>query len=136
MREGVLEGVGTLGKQAGLVEELRRLEVRQAAVQRLVGRVSDGLQQRPGHLGANDRSGLEQAFVLRWQPIDARCQQRLHRGRHLQGIERLSETIGAALSDQDPGFYQRAHTFFQKEGIALGAGNQQLREGHQACVIP
>jgi hypothetical protein len=33
--------------------------------------------------------GLEQAFVLRWQPIDARRQQRLHRGRDLQGLERF-----------------------------------------------
>ena len=31
MREGVLEGIGALGKQAGLVEELGRLELRQAA---------------------------------------------------------------------------------------------------------
>jgi hypothetical protein len=87
MREGVLEGVGALGKQAGLVEKLRRLQLRQAAVQRLVGRVGDGVQQRPGYLGADDRSGLQQAFVLRRQPVDARRQQRLHRGRHLQRVE-------------------------------------------------
>ena len=30
--EGVLEGVGALGKQAGLVEELGRLQLRQAPV--------------------------------------------------------------------------------------------------------
>ena len=31
VREGVLESVGELGKQAGLVEKLRRLQLRQAA---------------------------------------------------------------------------------------------------------
>jgi len=59
----VLEGIGALGKQAGLVEKLRCLELCQTAVQRLVGRVGDGLQQRPGHLDADDRRGLQQAFV-------------------------------------------------------------------------
>ena len=35
--QGMLEGVLALGEQARLVEELGRLEVRQAAVQRLLG---------------------------------------------------------------------------------------------------
>ena len=35
--QGMLEGVVRLGKQARLVQELRRLEVRQATVQRLFG---------------------------------------------------------------------------------------------------
>ena len=52
------------GKQAGFVEKLGGLQVPQAAVQRLVGLVGNGLQQRPGHLGANDGGGLEQALVL------------------------------------------------------------------------
>ena len=34
VRQGMLEGVFRLGEQAGLIQELRRLEVRQAAVQR------------------------------------------------------------------------------------------------------
>ena len=72
MGEGMLEGIGVLGKQAGLVEELCCLQMCQTTVQRLVGRVGDDLQQRPGHLGADDRGSLEQAFLLRWQPIDAR----------------------------------------------------------------
>ena len=136
MGEGVLEGVGGLGKQAGLVEKLRRLEVRQATVQRFVGRVGDGLQQRPGHLGTDDRGGLEQAFVLRRQPIDARRQQRLHRGRDLQGVERLCQTIGAPLPDQHPGLHQGAHTLLQKEGIALRAGDQEWVRGPRPASAP
>ena len=48
VRQGMLEGVFRLGEQAGLIEELRRLEVRQAAVQRLLGQVGNGLQQGKG----------------------------------------------------------------------------------------
>ena len=47
MRQGVLEGIDVLREQAGFVEELSGLQVRQAAVQRLVGLVGNGLQQRP-----------------------------------------------------------------------------------------
>ena len=40
--EGVLEGVRLLREEARLVEELRRLKVRQAPVQRLFGQLGDG----------------------------------------------------------------------------------------------
>ena len=86
--EGVLEGVLALGEEARLVEELGGLQVREAAVQRLLGQLGNGLQQRQGHLGANDGGGLEQALLLRRQPVDARRQHRLHRGRHLQAVGR------------------------------------------------
>ena len=46
VRQGVLEGVFVLGEQARLVEELGRLQVRQAAVQRRLGQLGNGLQQR------------------------------------------------------------------------------------------
>ena len=88
--EGVLEGVLELGEEARLVEELGRLEVREAAVQRRLGQLGNGLQQRQGHLRADDGGGLEQALLLRRQPVDARRQHRLHRGRHLQWSERLA----------------------------------------------
>ncbi len=50
--QGMLEGVDLVGEEARLIEELRRLEVRQAAMQRLLGQLGHGLQQRHGHLGA------------------------------------------------------------------------------------
>jgi hypothetical protein len=43
--------------------------------------------------------------------------------------------IGATVPLQGPGLHQGAHTLLQKEGIALRAGNQELREGHQTRVI-
>ena len=48
--QGVLEGVFPLGEQARLVEELGPLELRQAAVQRLLREVGNGLQQGQGYL--------------------------------------------------------------------------------------
>ena len=61
----MLESVLRLGEQARLIQELCRLQVRQAAVQGGFGHVRNGLEQGEGHVRANHRSGLEQAFVLR-----------------------------------------------------------------------
>jgi hypothetical protein len=77
VRQGMLEGVFRRGKQARLIQELRRLEVLQAAVQRRLGHVRNSLQQRQGHLGANNRGSLQEALLLRRQPINARRQHRL-----------------------------------------------------------
>jgi hypothetical protein len=83
--QGVLEGIGALRKQLRLVEELRGLEVRQAAMQSRLGQLGDGFQEGEKHLGANDGGGLQKPLFLRGQPIDARRQYRLHCGRHLDG---------------------------------------------------
>ena len=44
--------------------------------------------------------------------------------------------IGARRPDQHAGLDQRAHALLQKEGIALGALDQQWREGREAGVVP
>ena len=46
--QGVLEGVGVLREETRLVQELGRLEVRQAPVQGLLGQLGNGLQQTRG----------------------------------------------------------------------------------------
>src|SRR2546428_376714 len=63
VREGVLEGVFALGKEARLVEKFGGLEMRQAALQALFWCLDNGLQQWQRHFHANDGSGLEQALV-------------------------------------------------------------------------
>ena len=107
--QGMLEGVVRLGEQAGLVEELGGLQVRQAAVQGGLGQLGDGLEQRQGHLSANDGRGLEEPLLLRWQPVDACRQDRLHRGRHLKGRERLRQAVGPGLAHQLPERQGRLH---------------------------
>jgi hypothetical protein len=101
----MLEGVLALREQAGFVQELGGLHVRQAAVQHLLRRVGNGLQQRPRHLRANDRRSLEQALLLRWQPVNTRRQHRLHRGGDLQTLQWLGQPIGATLAHQDLGLH-------------------------------
>src|SRR2546426_7284954 len=47
--------------RSGFIQKLRRLQMRQAAVQRLFGQVRNGPQQGEGHLRANHRRGLERS---------------------------------------------------------------------------
>ncbi len=93
--EGVLEGVFVLGKEARLVEELGRLEMRERAMQCRLGQLGNGPQQGQGHLGADDRRGLEEMFFCGRQAVDTRRQHRLHRRRHLQR-QRLWAAAGRA----------------------------------------
>jgi hypothetical protein len=64
LREGMLEGVGEIGEQTRLVQELGILEMRQAPMESLSGQLRHSLEQGEGHLHANDRCGLEQALRL------------------------------------------------------------------------
>ena len=52
------------GEQAGLIEKLRCLEVRQAAVQSFLRQVGEGLEQGKGHLGANHGCRLQEVLCL------------------------------------------------------------------------
>jgi hypothetical protein len=83
MCKGVLESVLAFGKEPRFIEKLSRLEVREAAVHGVFRQVGNGLQQRQGHLSANDRRSLQELFLLRWQPVNTRREHSLHRGRHL-----------------------------------------------------
>ena len=71
VRQGMLEGIDLFGEQAGLIQELRCLEVRQAAVQRRLGQVRNGLEQRQGCPVPTDSSRLQEPLLLRRQPVNA-----------------------------------------------------------------
>ncbi len=64
----------------------------------------------------------------RRQTIDARGQHGLHGGRHLDGVQRLGQTEGAALAGDDAGFDQRADALLQEERVAFAALDQQALE--------
>jgi hypothetical protein len=136
VRQGVLEGICALWKQTGFVEKLSGLHVRQTMVQHLIGRVGNGLQQRPGDLRANDRGGLEQAFVVRWQPVNAGCQNCLHRGGDLQALQRLGQPIGATLATRTPVSTRVRTLSSRKKGLSWVRANQELFERFEAGVIP
>ena len=114
--ERVLERVLEVGEEARLVEELGGLEVREPAR----GARPPARRRWPGaaangHVLADDRGGLEQALVLGRQAVDARGQDRLHRGRDLDRSTGLRQPVGAALADQRPGLDQRPHALLEEE---------------------
>ena len=53
------------------------------------------------------------------------CKELLREAGVVRGIPPAGQAIRSRLAYLHPGFYQGAPTFFQKEWIALGAGNQQ-----------
>jgi len=79
---------------------------------------------------------LQELFLLQRQAVDARRQHRLHRGRHLDTRHRLRQAIGPRLADQLLRFHQGAHTFLQKEGVALRLRNQTRFEWLQLRIVP
>ena len=93
--QGVLEGVGVLREETGLVQELGRLEVGQATVQGLLGQLGNGLQQGQGDIHTNDRGRLQQALLLRWEAVDACRQHRLYRRWYLNARHGLRQAIGS-----------------------------------------
>ena len=136
VRQGVLEGVFQVREQVGLVEELGRLQMRQTHAQRLVRHLGNGLEQRQGHLCANHRRCLQQAFLLRRQAVDTRRQHRLHRGRHLDSRQGSGQTIGAALPDQHLGLDQRPHAFFQEKWIPPVRSTRSGVRGARLASLP
>ena len=136
MRQGVLEGVRTLGEEPRLVQQLGRLQERQLAVQDVLGLLGNDLQQGPGDLGADDRRRLEEALLLRRQAIDPGGQHRLDRGGHRQSVEGGAELVGPWFPDQHARLDQGADTLFQEERIPFGARNQQGVSGVRLASSP
>src|SRR6266849_4067243 len=108
--QGVLEGIFALGEQARLIEKLRSLEVREAAMQRFLWQLGNSLYQGEENLCTNDGDGLKQALLLGRQAVDTGGQHSLHRGRDLNGREGLHQTVRTALASQRLEFYQGANT--------------------------
>jgi hypothetical protein len=136
MGEGVLEGVLVLGEEPCLVEELGALQGGQVMLEHRLRHVGNRVQQRPGHLHANDGRRLQQALLLGWQPVDTRRQHGLHGGGDLDTRQSPPQAIGPALADEHPRLGQGAHALLQEEGIALGARNEQVGERFQTRVVP
>src|SRR5262249_9797940 len=113
MREGVFEGVREIRIEPGLVEELRALKLVESASQYLDRELGDGLQQRERYVLAHDRGDLQQTLVLRGQPVEARRQYCLHRGRNLDRLDWLCQAISTRLSHQRSRLHQSADGLFQ-----------------------
>ena len=117
MGERVLEGVREVRIEAGLVEELGGLERFESAAERLVREFGDRLEQRERDVLADDGGDLEEALVLGRQPVDARRQDRLDRGRNLDRLDRLRQPIPAARPIQRLRLHQRPDGLLQEERV-------------------
>ena len=84
---------------------------------------------------ANHRRGLEQVLLLRGQPVDTCCQHGMHRGGHLEALQRVGQPVGATLASQDPSLHQCAHALLQKEGVTIRAFDQEPFERRQAGIV-
>ena len=104
-----------------------------ARIGRLVG-LGDRLEQRHRHVLADDRGGLQQALVLRREPIDARGQHRLDRGRDLERGDRLRQPIPAPRTIQRLRLHQGPDRLLQEKRIP--ALDEKLLEGSEAGVLP
>src|SRR5919197_6001751 len=78
--QGVLERVFAFGEQAGLIEELCRLQVGKAVLHSIFRHLGNGLQQGQRYLGANHRRRLQETLLLGWQSVDTCCQDSLYGG--------------------------------------------------------
>jgi hypothetical protein len=134
VREGMLEGILEIGIEPSFVEELARLQVVESATERLVRELGDRLEQGEWHVFADDRGGLQEAFLLRGETVDASCQHYLDRGRNLDRLDRLRQPIPAALSPQHLGLHQHPDGLFQEERIP--ALDEELLEQRQPGIVP
>ena len=91
------------------------------------------MQQREGHVLADDRRRLEQLLVRRRQPGDPRRQDQLHRGGNLDRLDRPGQSIRAALTEERPSFHERLDAFLDEERIA--ALDQEVPEWLQPRVV-
>ena len=129
MGQGVFEGEFEFGKQAALVEELGRLQVREPPADILLGVLGDGQEQGEGRVLADDGGSLEEALLLGGESIDAGGQDCLHRRWHLDAGKGLGQAVGAPLPGQHLCLHQRPDALLEKEGVPLGATDQKLLEG-------
>jgi hypothetical protein len=134
--EGVPEGVLQIREESGLVEELRPLQVVEPATERLLRQVGDRLEQGERHVLAHDGCDLEQALVLRGEPVDARCQNRLGGRRDLERLGRLGQLVGTAVARQGFRLDQRPDALLEEEGIALGPLDEEPLEWLKPRVGP
>ena len=134
VRQGVLEGVFKARVQAGFVQELRSLQVVQAATQCLLALLCNGLEECKGEVLADNRRSLQEPLLLGRQPVDTGRQDRLNRGGHLDHLDRVCEAVGTPLAEEGLRLDQGPHAFFEKEAVPSGLRRQETLERAQGGV--
>ena len=123
MGQGMLEGVFAIGN--------RRVSYRN----RLPGAAPGGgaaplripaiaSSRGKATLHADDCSDLEQVFDIRGETINAGSERGLYGRRDLNARQGLHQAVLPRRANESPGFDERAHSLFQKKGIAPGVRRQ------------
>src|SRR5215467_7881338 len=133
--EGVLEGVLGARERARLIEELRAAEPHESLAQLAFGHFGDGAQQGHRHVLAEHGGGLEQPLVLGEETVDARGEDGLHGGRHLNGVDGLLQAIAPTAAQEGFGFHECADALFEEERIALRALDEHVLERGQIRIV-
>ena len=134
--QGMLEGVFRLREQARLIQKLRRLQVRQAAVQRPSGTSAMARSSAKG-------TSVPSTAAVCNSPFSSGAKRSMRAASTAWTVagtwdvlERRGQPIGPWGAHQDRGLDQRAYTLFQKERIAGRARHEQRWERCQAGVVP
>src|SRR5262249_58320538 len=73
--------------------------------------------------------------ALRRRRVDPGGQNRLHRRRHLDGLNRPCQAIEAGFTYERLGLDKSPNTLLQEEGVAIGLLDEALREGLEQGVL-
>ena len=119
--QGMLERILRPGGRRDQAHEFPVLERAEGDAEIVTVQTADLSEEGLVELLADHRGGLQEVLGLLVEPIDARGQERLHRLRKSEGIDRRHQAIGAALPDEAPGRRQRVHHLFGEERVAPGA---------------
>ena len=87
------------------------------AAERLVRQLGDRPEQGERHVLADDGGDLQEALVLRGEPVDASRQHHLDGSRDLDGLDRPGQAIIAGQTLQRLRFHQRPNRLFQVEWV-------------------
>jgi hypothetical protein len=131
----VLERVFQLGKEGRLVDELGRLEPREAVADGVLRYAGDRAEEDERDVLPDDGCRLEQRLVLRSEPVDPGSQDRLYGGRNLDGVERSGQPIGAACAGERARLGEGAHALLQEEGNALRPLDQGPLERVEISIL-
>jgi Amidohydrolase family len=121
---------GPSERDTGL-EELRRLKVGEPAPKVVIRQVSYRFEGGERNVLAHDGRGLKKVLQFGAETVDASSQDGLNRRGHLSARHRLAESICPAVPNQALRLHQGSHALLEKEGIALGACDQELPERSQ-----
>src|SRR5262249_2706884 len=100
---------------------------------RILGRFRYGMEQDKRHVLADDRGRLEQLFVLRREPVDSGRQNDLDGCWNLDGLDRASQIVRAALTRERTRLLQRPDALLDEEGVP--SFHERPLEGRQGRVV-